>query len=488
MDDQLLFEEFHAAYDFEPRAGSFERLRAAVMSASVRPQRRFAIDWPLPRISLALIAALVAVVVVVAAVGGFLVVHNFLRPLVPAGSRGTIVIGSDDTSGGPGTENIGQPIQLGEAFAITRAGSVRGYALKFVTYDDTVHGARDADLGIANVQKMIANPRLLGMIGPYDAAVAEAETYVASPASLAMISPVNTYTCLTVGNPCVPQGRPAMDSYFRIAALDDLSGPAMADFAYDRLGLRAIAAWDDEDPSSLSAVDGFAAEFQRKGGRLVSRHDYVVCGTADQCVPGGSIGAPDFRPWLRQAKAAGAEAIYAAADGYACVARGQSEGIFDSSSYYLGAGNLQEVGDVADGMADDRCAGDAGSMANDRIYATVGVGAAQLNPKAQSVIAAYKAAHPDPALTSFGTFAGYDSAMILIDAIGRAIDANGGRMPTRQQVLEQVAQTKNFHGLTGTFTFDAAGDPLMPTIQVDHIVGGAWTPIANLVIQNSTAA
>jgi branched-chain amino acid transport system substrate-binding protein len=482
MDDQLLFEGFHAAYDFEPRAGSFERLRAVVTNSSVRPQRRFAIDWPLPRISLAVIAAVVAVVVVVAAVGGFLVVHDVLRRVVPAGSRGTIVIGSDDTTAGPGL-----PIQLGEAFAIARVGSVRGYALKFVTYDNTVQGAPDADRGVANVQTMLGDPRLLGMIGPFDAADAWAEMRAANAASLAMISPVNTYTCLTAGPPCTGDGRPAVNTYFRIAARDSLSGPTMADYAYDRLGLRAIAAWDDEDASSLSAVGGFAAEFQRKGGSIVSRHDYFVCGTLDQCPPGGSVGAPDFRPWLRQAKAAGAEAIYAAALGWACAARGQSQGIFDPSSYYLGAGNLQEVGDVEDGLADDHCWADAGSMANDRIYATVGVGAAQLNRNAQSVIAAYKAAHPDPSATSFGTFAGYDSAMILIDAIGRALDANGGRMPSRQQVLEQVAQTKKFHGLTGTFTFDPAGDPVMPTIQMDQNVAGAWTPIANLVVSSNAA-
>jgi photosystem II stability/assembly factor-like uncharacterized protein len=37
MDDQLLFDEFHAAYDFEPRAGSFERLRAVLTSTSTQP-------------------------------------------------------------------------------------------------------------------------------------------------------------------------------------------------------------------------------------------------------------------------------------------------------------------------------------------------------------------------------------------------------------------------------------------------------------------
>jgi virginiamycin B lyase len=40
MDDQLLFEQFHATYEIEPRAGSFERLRATLMGIELPPRRR----------------------------------------------------------------------------------------------------------------------------------------------------------------------------------------------------------------------------------------------------------------------------------------------------------------------------------------------------------------------------------------------------------------------------------------------------------------
>ena len=62
------------------------------------------------------------------------------------------------------------------------------------------------------------------------------------------------------------------------------------------------------------------------------------------------------------------------------------------------------------------------------------------------------------------TFPAYDCAKILIEAIGRAIDDAGGKMPTREQVRAQVAKTKDYKGATGTYTFDADGDVTAPTM------------------------
>jgi branched-chain amino acid transport system substrate-binding protein len=490
MDEQQMFELFHEALDVQPRPGAFDRLKAVLGSSSVKTRRPPPIRLPLPRINLVLAAAVLAVVIVVAAVGGFLVLNHALGKPIPAGSRGTIVIGNDDARSGADGQDV-LPIQLGEAFAIARVGSVKGYALKYATSDDAVNGAHDPQKGLQNLQTMLADPKLLAMIGPSDSAVARAEIPSANAANLAIVSPVNTDQCLTVGAGCtlprayeLPTG---VNNYFRIAANDSLSGPAMADFAYDRLGLRTIAVWDDQETFGVLAADGFSAEFTRVGGKVVARRGFNFTPSGSACENGCAIATPDFRPWLRQAKAAGAEAIYAGAvaDLDGCVARAQSQGIFDSSSDYLGFGNVEEP---EFGIATAGCIRDAGQMATDHMYATLGVGAAELNPDAQPIIAAYKAKYPDPASVSSGTFAGYDSAMILIDAIGRAIDANGGRLPTRHQVLLQVAQTANFHGLTGTFTFNAAGDPTAPTLQVVQNRGGAWVPVTNLVVSNPLAA
>src|ERR1700688_4739105 len=88
--------------------------------------------------------------------------------------KGTIKIGSDFpvcTTGGQATAN-------GVQFAINTknaAGGVNGSALQSVAFDACRQRPYSADAGVQNVQTMLADPKFLAMIGPYNSAVAEAE-------------------------------------------------------------------------------------------------------------------------------------------------------------------------------------------------------------------------------------------------------------------------------------------------------------------------
>ncbi|MHB8631406.1 MAG: hypothetical protein ACYC9W_05720, partial [Candidatus Limnocylindria bacterium] len=46
----------------------------------------------------------------------------------------------------------------------------------------------------------------------------------------------------------------------------------------------------------------------------------------------------------------------------------------------------------------------------------------------------------------------------------RAIDANGGKVPSRQQVIDAVQATSNLKGTVGTYSFDQNGDPTSATM------------------------
>jgi ABC-type branched-subunit amino acid transport system substrate-binding protein len=72
-------------------------------------------------------------------------------------------------------------------------------------------------------------------------------------------------------------------------------------------------------------------------------------------------------------------------------------------------------------------------------------------------------------------FAAYDCAEILVAAIDQAIKQNGGKVPTREQVLAAVAATHDFKGLTGTFSFNANGDATNPAVSLYYVRGGVWT-------------
>ena len=59
----------------------------------------------------------------------------------------------------------------------------------------------------------------------------------------------------------------------------------------------------------------------------------------------------------------------------------------------------------------------------------------------------------------------YDSAKILVAAIDKAIKANNSNMPSRQQVLDQMAKT-DYTGVLGHTSFDDKGDTTNKVITV----------------------
>ncbi len=391
----------------------------------------------------------------------------------PGVSKGEIDIASDLPISGDEAAD-GLPTQQGVQFAITRAGNVRGYTLKLIPYDDTVGGQADPQKGVQNVQAMIAKSKILGVVGAFDSGVSRAEIPITNQASLAQISPANTESCLTQSFDLCQSGegftptsiRPSgQNNYFRVAAADSFQGLAMADFAIHAgpspagLGITKVAVWDDEEPYGVLIAGTFVKEFTAKGGTIVDRKSYD---------PNSKT---NFRDFLVSARGNGAQAIYTGSTSgtEGCVARGQMAAIFTPDIYYLGS----------DAIGDARCLTDAGSMANGKMYETVSIADSTHNPSAATIVAAYEAAYPGASSIGAHTFAGYDCAAILIDAIGRAIDASG-TLPTRQQVIDAMAKTTNFQGLTGVITFDGNGDPSHPTLQVRQVTPEGWTFVTQI--------
>jgi branched-chain amino acid transport system substrate-binding protein len=390
------------------------------------------------------------------------------------GSKGEIDIASELPTSGNETSS-GLPTQQGAAFAISSlaSGTYHGFTIKFVPFDDAVNGAHDPQKGVQNVQSMIANSKILGMVGPFNSSVAKAEIPVANQAPLVMISPSNTNECLTQALSYCQQAdgftaaslRPSgTNNYFRIAAADTFQGPAMADFANKAapagLGLTKVAVWDDEETFGAGVAGNFVKEWTKLGGTVVDRKSYDPKSKSD------------FHDFLASALNKGAQGIYVGATSptKGCIARGEMTAAQAASIYYLGP----------DGDGDAQCIKDAGANANDHMYATQGVADATQNPSAKTIIAAYSAAYPGASNIGAYTFGGYDCAAIILDSIGRAIDANGGNMPSRAQVIAQVAKTSNFAGLTGVITFDANGDPTHPTLQLQQVKSGAWAFVTQI--------
>ncbi len=373
------------------------------------------------------------------------------------GDKGEITIATNFPTSGADRAS-GRGPEAGANYAVQLNPTVKGFKLSVKNYDDAVNGVHDPQKGAQNMTDMVNNPKILGLVGPFNSGVARAMIPIGSKANLVMISPANTNECLTQTFAyCDPQPAALRDpsqpnNYFRIAAPDTVQGPAMADFAYDTLKITKIAIWSDNETFGKGVADNFGKRFVSKGGTVVVRSDFDTKTTSD------------FKPFLQRAKDGGAQGIYAGATSATkgCIPRAQSKGIIDVP--YMGP----------DGIGDSQCIKDAGDQATDKMYFTNAAADAAQDPANKDLIAAFTKAFPQKDDTGAYTFPGYDCAKILIDAIGRAIDTAGGNMPTRRQVLDAVQKTDKLKLSTGTYSFDKLGDPTSATMAFYQYKGTDW--------------
>ena len=362
-------------------------------------------------------------------------------------NKGTIKIGSDlpiCTVGGQATQN-------GVQFAIQQknsSGGVQGYTLQFQGFDDCRQGSYNADAGIANVRTMLDDKLFLGMIGPYNSAVAKAEIPVAAPQHLTMISPSNTNPCLTKDLPACtyhPQdlraGNP--NNYFRVVTTDDYQGPSMSDYAYKTLNLRKVGVLDDSTVFGVGIANTFEDEFKKLGGST-KRSSYKKDQTTD------------WKSILLSFKNFGADGVYVGGtdDQNICIPRKQMKDIGWDAPFMGG-----------DGIETTDCINQAtGNEVG--VYATSAGADATKVPGAAPEIAAFRRAFPGP--NDFGgyTMQAFDATNALIQAIDRAVGDAHGSVPTREQVRAEMAKTKGFVGVIGTYDFDQNGDNNLKIVSI----------------------
>ncbi|GAC1697208.1 MAG: branched-chain amino acid ABC transporter substrate-binding protein [Candidatus Limnocylindrales bacterium] len=424
---------------------------------------------------LTLISVLMAVTLVASACGGSgtsapaassAAAATAAATVAASAAPGEIIIASDlPTSGADASSGL--PAQNGAAFAVSQTTEYKGIKITFLPFDDAVNGVHDPQKGAQNVQQMLSNPKVLAMVGPFNSNVARAEIPIANQGALAMMSPSNTNECLTQTFPyCNPQPaalRPTgKNQYFRIAAPDTVQGPAMADFILNTLKLKNVAIFSDNETFGKGVADNFAKRLVEKGGKVTNRQDFDMKATSD------------FKAFINAAKAAGAEAVYAGATSATkgCIVRSQMKGILDVP--FTGP----------DGIGDTQCLKDAGDNGAN-MYFTNAAGEASQNPDAKATVDAFKAKFTKKEDIGAYTFPSYDCALILVDAVKRAIDANGGKVPTRQQVVDAVQATKGLKGTVGTYAFDKNGDPTSATMAFYKTTGTPldWAFVSQFSVQ-----
>ena len=178
-------------------------------------------------------------------------------------------------SGGAAAD--GQPTLKGAQLAVDEAntnGGIGGYTIQLFPLDHAVNGKYNEQQAAQDMQTFVNDPAVFGIVGPYNSAVGKVQIPIGNDAGLLQCSPANTNQGLTkpeFGGLDLRQNHPDRIAYVRVAATDDIQGPAMAVYAYNTLGLRNILVIDDVTTFGKGVADTFQAKYEELGGTVADR-------------------------------------------------------------------------------------------------------------------------------------------------------------------------------------------------------------------------
>ena len=299
-----------------------------------------------------------------------------------------------------------------------------GLKIRLVTFDTPVEqGPAPAQ---AAAQKFIADPSVVGLIGPSTSGAVAASSKSYFQAGIAHISPSATRTSLTKGD-----NKEATPAFFRVVPGDYIQGPSDANFMVTKLKVKKVVLFDFQEPYSLGLADAAQATLKAKGvdtirlsapNTTTDYSSYVTRVPNDADVVFFPTQKPgDAQTFARQLVEQGKKAKVFGGDGSNSPSQFKTPGAYVSNF-----------------------APDISGIPGDK-----------------ALIAAWKKDNPKGQLGSFGPPT-YGAVQVLLRAIKLTCNANHGTLPTRRAVIQHVKQVtvKNWI-LGGTFRWSTkSNDPL----------------------------
>ena len=315
-----------------------------------------------------------------------------------------------------------------------RGGVLNGVKLRLITEDDRSMAGEPANI----VRKLISNDKVVAVLGE----VASSKSLEAAPicetSRVPMISPAST-------NPRVTE---IGDFIFRVCFLDEFQGKVIARYALDTLKARKGALLLDVKQDYSMGLGQFIKDaFTAGGGQIVAEKSY-------------SSGDKDFKAQLASLKTASPDVVFV-------------------PGYYTEVGLIarqaRQSGIKAPLMGGDGWDSPAliptGGTAMEGNYFTDHFVASNPAPVVQDFVRRYKAKYngvPD-AMAALG----YDSAMLLADAIKRAGTTDADKLRAA------IADTRDFNGVTGKITIDPKRNASKSAVMIE-IKDKQFTSVATL--------
>jgi branched-chain amino acid transport system substrate-binding protein len=309
---------------------------------------------------------------------------------------------------------FGQSSHKGTLLAVEEldaAGGVLGRKIALHTEDNGSKAGESATI----VKKLIARDKVVAVLGEVASSRSLEMAPICQFEHIPMISPSST-------NPKVTQTGPYI---FRVCFIDPFQGTAMAKFAKDTLNVRRVAVLTSVSSAySVGLAKYFKQRFAADGGEVVLEQKY-------------SEGDKDFKAQLTAIKAAAVDGVfvpgYYTEDALICI---QARELGIDIPFFGGDGweadELIQIG----GKAVEGC------------YYSTHYSPDNQTPAVQAFVRKFRARFDGETPDAMAAL-GYDSAMVLADAIRRAGTTTG------PELREAIAATRDYMGVTGNTTIDA---------------------------------
>ena len=318
---------------------------------------------------------------------------------------------------------------------INEAGGIDGHEVEYVYYDTTSDLATATSLTI----KMIEQDKVDVLVGMNDPNTDIACGTIAQEYGIPSLATVSTlpYTQERVG-----------DTAFLVPYGDNVQASAMAEYAYNELGIRKVYVMtNNTDEFTLALSKFFQQHFVELGGTLLSQGDfgaeYDENTSTDFSAIINQILALDEKP----------DAVFL--------------GCFTDEGPII-LKQLREAGIdcvclSGDGLDDLSVAQIAGEASNNTYFSTH---VNYADPSTDEFIAAYREKYNEDPQNAFAALA-YDAAYLLKYAVENY--ANGDYSP--QSIRDAIAQVTDFEGLTGTISY-ANGNVPTKTVFINEFKDG----------------
>ena len=348
----------------------------------------------------------------------------------PAAVSNEIKIGANFELTG-GVANFGKQTLNGIQMAVKEvnaAGGVLGGKKIVVVVADNKSEPAEATNAIT---KLITQDKVVAVLGPVTSTNVLATVQVAQDNKIPVLTATGTNEKITVDNGKV---RPFA---FRACFIDPFQGRVMANYAAKTVKAKtAVIYVDSSSDYSKGLSQSFEAIFTQNGGKIVGKEAFLA---KDQ----------DFKATLTKIKAMNAEVIFIPA-------------------YYEEVGKIvkqaRELGITipllgTDGWDDPKVVEIAGAAALNNTFFSNHYSSQDKDPNVVKFVDAYKKEYnQEPsALAALG----YDSGLMIIDAIKRAGAADSVK------IKDALEQTKNLQVSTGILTIDSNHNPVKSAVVIE---------------------